>query len=91
MVRMNKNRVRAFHGNSLAEDKWAKLFAHYFNLLVCLELCAMSSWLESKTGQSLAQESIELISSELGLGELANLETLLMFGQNARRYLTFSF
>mgnify|MGYP000875172241 CR=1 FL=1 len=76
MVRMNKNRVRAFHGSSLAEDKWAKLFAHYFNLLVCLELCAMSSWLESKTGQSLGQESIDLISSELGLGELADLETL---------------
>lgn len=76
MVRMNKNRVTAFHGSSLTEDRWAKLFAHYFNLLVCLELCAMSSWLESKTGQSLDQGQIRLISSELGLGELADLKIL---------------
>lgn len=35
LVRMNKNRVRAFIGSGLSEEIWSKFFAHYFNLLAC--------------------------------------------------------
>ncbi len=38
-VRINKNRVRAFSGDELSAKEWNQSFAHYFNLLACLELC----------------------------------------------------
>ena len=49
-VRFNKNRVRAFVGAGLSEDDWARVFAHYFNLLACQELCALSAWLSKDSG-----------------------------------------
>jgi len=56
-IRINKNRVRAFQGPSLATDQWDKVFAHYFNILCCLELCRLAEWLTARsliTGLDLA-------------------------------------
>ncbi len=64
LVRMNKNRVRAFQGGSVEEAHWNKVFAHYFNLLVCFELSELGLWLESKTGRILDEELINRISSD---------------------------
>jgi hypothetical protein len=47
-IRINKNRVRAFQGPPLRDDEWAKVFAHYFNILCCLELCRLSDWLRQR-------------------------------------------
>ncbi|MFP3517900.1 hypothetical protein SB766_17090 [Pseudomonas sp. SIMBA_077] len=67
LVRMNKNRVRAFAGSGIGEEKWAKLFAHYFNLSVCSEMVNMALWLETKQGLKLQPEYLEIITLELGL------------------------
>jgi hypothetical protein len=67
LVRMNKNRVRAFEGSGATDLQWRKLFAHYFNLLVCLELTLLTKWLEDRSGVSLSESSIELICQDLGL------------------------
>ncbi|WP_333985510.1 hypothetical protein [Burkholderia orbicola] len=45
-VRINKNRVRAFSVTELDETARHKAFAHYFNILLCRELCQLSHWLE---------------------------------------------
>ena len=63
LVRMNKNRVRAFQGGGIEPDQWNRAFAHYFNLLVCLELSGLGLWLESKTGLKLDGNLILRISS----------------------------
>lgn len=76
MVRMNKNRVRAFQGSVIGEDSWSRLFAHYFNLLVCLELSAMASWLESKSEKKLDSQYVLSISTDLGLGKITELAKL---------------
>lgn len=76
LVRMNKNRVRAFDGSNIDEAKWSKLFSHYFNLLVCNELAAMAIWLEKKTGQILKSDAVAIIATELGLEAVGSLERL---------------
>lgn len=76
MVRMNKNRVRAFHGTTLGEDGWGRFFAHYFNLLVCSELTAMTIWLQECSSSRLTAKSLSLIAGELGFGDVGNVEDL---------------
>lgn len=76
LVRMNKNRVRAFAGAGLSDDHWARLFAHYFNLLVCLELVGLSVWLEEKIGSSLSARAIGRVAVDLGLEEVVELRSL---------------
>lgn len=45
-VRINKNRVRAFSVTELGATERQRAFAHYFNILTCIELCQLTSWLE---------------------------------------------
>ncbi len=83
LIRMNKNRVKVFEGNQLEESEWRKLFAHYFNLLVCLEIVKLTQWLETKSEISLAEEEIENVALDLGL-ELAT-NTLLGLRNSIKR------
>ncbi|WP_413748971.1 hypothetical protein [Variovorax sp. Varisp62] len=76
LVRMNKNRVRAFSGGGEENPQWAKWFAHYFNLLVCAELTNLAIWLQLRFGQMLPAASIQLVAKELGLRALESLEEL---------------
>ncbi|AIG03225.1 MULTISPECIES: hypothetical protein [Pseudomonas] len=76
LVRMNKNRVRAFTGSGINEERWSKLFAHYFNLIVCSELVTLTSWLEVRLGSKLSEEHLSTISNELGLEDCETLVRL---------------
>jgi hypothetical protein len=76
LVRMNKNRVHAFKGSELETDAWGKVFAHYFNLLVCLELTKLAEWLEEKTEKSVDTYDVSSISTDLGLGNSENFNEL---------------
>lgn len=67
LVRMNKNRVRAFDGDTLPVIQWQKLFAHYFNLIVCAELCGLAKWLQERQHKRLPASSLDLLSRDLGL------------------------
>ena len=42
--KVNTNRVTAFAGEPLSEERWAKLFAHYTNLLLCEVVCKFLLW-----------------------------------------------
>ena len=64
---MNKNRVRAFGGNAAAGLNWDDVFAHYFNLISCLELSTMGIWLEEKTGITLNPTQSRRLSNNLGI------------------------
>lgn len=76
LIRVNKNRVRAFQGNGISEEGWGKPFAHYFNLLSCLELTNLAMWLESKQEININQDSIHHICIELGIDVCNSLEVL---------------
>jgi hypothetical protein len=51
--RVNTNHVTAFNGPELSESKWASLFAHYMNVLICDLVLEFLGWYESTTGRSL--------------------------------------
>ena len=59
---MNTNRVTAFAGPEISEDRWTHLFAHYVNLLLCEKISNFIMWYEESVGitTALAQTSFEL-------------------------------
>lgn len=76
LVRMNKNRVHAFQGETISEDLWNKSFAHYFNMLVCSELTNLAIWLESKSEIKLSIDQINTISLDMGFKNVNSLDEL---------------
>jgi hypothetical protein len=67
--RVNTNRVAAFKGDELSTEKWTKLFAHYFNLLICEKLAGFLNWYEAllPTELEIGSEVWEKCSASLGL------------------------
>ncbi|KHK48577.1 hypothetical protein PI87_27790 [Ralstonia sp. A12] len=55
--RVNTNRVTAFRGPELSEDRWRAYFAHYINLLFSSQLMEFASWYELQTGRTLGVSS----------------------------------
>lgn len=66
LIRINKNRVRSFHGRDETLD-WAKYFSHYFNLLACTELTLLTGWLQEQSGKILPAEALQTIALDLGI------------------------
>lgn len=77
--RVNTNRVTAFRGPELSEERWRACFAHYLNLLFCTQLLEFACWYELQTGRDLSLSSADLaafratlgLQSEGGMAELA--------------------
>lgn len=42
--RINTNHIAAFHGAGLGDELWTRIFAHYFNLLLCQLLFEFLVW-----------------------------------------------
>jgi len=66
-IRVNKNRVHAFQGAALDTAIWTKAFAHYFNLLTCLELTELAAWLEQRAGQTLSPSGVHDVCRDLAV------------------------
>ncbi|WP_438392095.1 ORC-CDC6 family AAA ATPase [Caballeronia sp. DA-9] len=66
--RVNTNRVTAFRGPELSEDRWRAYFAHYVNLLFSSQLMEFASWYELQTGRTLAVSSAALDGFRVTLG-----------------------
>lgn len=66
MIRINKNRVRSFYGREESLN-WEKYFSHYFNLLACSELVALTNWLQVQSGESLTEDALQAIATDLGI------------------------
>ncbi|MGW8305316.1 MAG: ORC-CDC6 family AAA ATPase [Achromobacter pulmonis] len=77
--RVNTNRVTAFRGPELSEERWRACFAHYLNLLFCTQLLEFACWYELHTERNLSLSAADLaafratlnLQSEGGLAELA--------------------
>lgn len=66
LIRINKNRVRSFHGRDETLD-WGKYFSHYFNLLACFEITSLTEWLQKQTGKLFPIEAVRSIAIDLGI------------------------
>ncbi len=69
--RVDTNRVTAFSGDELTEDRWSRLFGHYLNLTITLSLMDFLEWFENETGTvvGISNEELELVARSLGIGE----------------------
>lgn len=50
--RVDTNRVSAFQGPELTEMEWIRRFAHYINLLMCIQIMRFLAWYQAETGIS---------------------------------------
>ena len=65
--RVNTNHVHAFQGRGIDEGDWAKMFAHYFNLLFCWEISKYLQWHREKdrNDEVLSVHACNLIATSL--------------------------
>lgn len=76
--RVNTNRVTAFRGAELSEEKWCTYFGHYINLTFCQLLLDFSKWFEEKTEIKIDLPAKELkkVAITLGLQDIHTIEDL---------------
>ena len=77
--RVDTNRVTAFRGEELTEDRWSRLFGHYINLVLSLSVVAFTEWFERVTHSrvSISKEELELVAHSLGIqGPVLDLRSL---------------
>lgn len=60
--KVNTNRVTAFSGPELSDNRWARIFGHYINLILCDSISRFMLWYEDTVGTS-AQADPEGLSA----------------------------
>jgi hypothetical protein len=78
--RVNTNHVRAFIGGNLGEQEWERVFAHYFNLLICRDILIFLKWHNdlNVNDEKLSSHACKLIAKSINIeGDSDNLEKLL--------------
>jgi hypothetical protein len=76
--RVNTNRVTAFTGTEVSEEKWRKLFGHYFNLICCDLVVRFLEWyfLLVPNAPSLTKEHCKTVSASLAIAEVEDVGSL---------------
>ena len=85
--RVNTNRVTAFDGPELTEDRWIKNFGHYMNLVLCHLAVSFLQWhqIHSPEHLSLPTDVFQSVASTLAIGEAATLPELARSIGDAKR------
>lgn len=76
--RINTNRVTAFRGPELPQERWQKLFGHYFNLVLCQQVLKFLSWYHAACPASppLGAALCMDVSRALNIAEATSLQSL---------------
>jgi hypothetical protein len=84
--RVNTNRVTAFRGEELTEDRWVRLFAHYVNLLLCDLIFNFLDWysLHSPDSVELGGRACSKIGKTLHLNNAKSVRELEDHVENSR-------
>ncbi|WP_215399317.1 ORC-CDC6 family AAA ATPase [Rheinheimera oceanensis] len=77
--RVNTNRVTAFRGGEISEDKWCAYFGHYINLSFCQLLLDFVEWFEKHTGKvvTIPKKGLRKITASLGIEEVSSINELI--------------
>jgi hypothetical protein len=72
--RVNTNHVRAFTGGNLNEQEWERVFAHYFNLLICRDILIFIRWHSGLKSDDagLSSHACKLIGKAINITESCN-------------------
>jgi hypothetical protein len=76
--RVDTNHVMAFDGLGISEEKWSRIFGHYFNLIICESALIFWNWYRSNIGDIgvLTKFESEAICTSLGLSLNSDVELL---------------
>ncbi len=76
--KVNTNRVTAFDGPEISQDRWIQLFAHYVNLLLCEKISNFMIWYEECAGSSraLSPEQFRIACESLHIEHVDSFEAL---------------
>jgi len=76
--RVNTNRVTAFRGPEISDQKWVKLFAHYLNLVLCDRVLSFLLWYRSSSTnfEELGQRACADVATSLHVPVSAGMEEL---------------
>jgi len=76
--RVNTNRVTAFQGAEIPEERWISYFAHYVNLVFSQLVLDFVAWHQEQTGERVVvpRESLRTISLSLALDPVQSLNEL---------------
>lgn len=76
--RVNTNRVTAFRGSGISEDKWSSYFGHYINLSFCQLLLEFAVWYELQTGETIqiAKREYRKIAATLSIENIFSISEL---------------
>jgi hypothetical protein len=84
--RVNTNRVTAFQGPELTEEKWSRAFAHYLNIVLCELILQFLEWYEihNPGAGTLSQDACNLAARSLNVGDSDDRRTLAVNVARAR-------
>ena len=76
--RVNTNRVKAFHGMELNDERWRKWFAHYINLELCELVLRFLEWYAERKPNAprIDEESLRRLATALNLSPVNTHEAL---------------
>jgi hypothetical protein len=76
--RVNTNRVTAFRGPELTEDRWIRTFAHYLNLVLCDLVLNFLEWyqLHNPNVSEMTASDCEMIALSLNIGAASSVQEL---------------
>ena len=86
--RVNTNRVTAFDGPELTEDRWSRNFGHYMNLVLCHLAVSFLQWhqIHSPSRPPIPTDVFQSVASTLAIGEAATLPELAKSIGEAKRH-----
>ena len=72
--KVNTNRVTAFAGPEISEDRWIHMFAHYVNLLLCEKISHFMKWYEESadTSTALAPEQFRIVCESMHIEHVSS-------------------
>lgn len=77
--RVNTNRVTAFQGPEVSEERWIRIFGHYMNLLLCELTLRFLDWYEVHAGPvRLGPSALQRVADSLHLGAIDDRRDLAM-------------
>ena len=76
--KVNTNRVTAFSGPEIPDDRWTHLFGHYVNLIFCEQISSFMVWYERISGTTIQLSPVDFraVCESIHVEEVSSFESL---------------
>ena len=76
--KVNTNRVTAFSGPEISDERWTHLFAHYVNLILCEQISSFMVWYEntSRMTTEIPPQDFQAVCESMHIESASSFESL---------------